>query len=64
MNTPTQFIQSLSEEQVKNILEIIFTVSKPENEDMLERILEDMDLSDEAIGSLLSIINQYSGSIR
>lgn len=64
MNTPIEFINSLSEEQAKYILEIVFTVAKPENEDMLERILEDMDLSDAAIGSLLSIINQYSGSIR
>lgn len=64
MNTPTQFIQSLSEEQVKYILEMVFTIAKSENEDMLERVLEDMDLSDEALGSLLSNINQYLGSIR
>ena len=64
MNTPTQFIQSLSEEQVKYILEMVFTIAKSENEDMLERVLEDMDLSDEALGSLISNINQYLGSIR
>jgi|APGre2960657404_1045060.scaffolds.fasta_scaffold276621_1 F0F1-type ATP synthase alpha subunit len=64
MLTPSEFMQSLPEEQVSYLIEVMFALSKSENAHMLETILEEMDLSDEAIGSLLSIINQYSGNIR
>ena len=64
MLTPTEFLQKLPDEQVSYLIEVMFTLAKSENSHMLEKILEEIDLSDEAIGSLLSIINQYSGNIR
>lgn len=59
MNEIKEYFDNLTEEQLKNILEILYTIGKEENQTIKDRIAEDMDISDDEINTLIKVGQKF-----
>ncbi len=59
METIKEYFNNLTEEQMKYILEILYTIGKEENENIKDKIAEDMDISDEEINTVIKVGQKF-----